>query len=725
MRFLHALFLAACGAAAAAPTSAAVPADTGTGGRFAFLLPAEGDVLYAADVKVVGRLAGPLPEGAFAELDGFSAGTQLAVEKDIVTFGLSGLKEGVHAVRLAYRDGRGRKHVTAAVRFFVRLPEPPPAPPPPNLKQFGRVTLRTEWKNDEAASRVLTQAELVGLDYVPETDSTYAYDTLVAGRAAPLPARNLDATAEVSYGARYGRWEADAKGLVSTGENRFRQPVNRASASLAYGPWAYARAGDVYPEYNPLIFNGTRLRGAEAGAAVVRGEEPVRWGSLRAATGETQRRVPAYVVRSGSAGAIDTAYLPGTRAQRVHAVRLAAGGGEAFEAGATVMKAVEIRDDSVSESVNDYLYGAPPSENLVGGLDLRAGFWDGRLQAYAQGALSLYTRDRTLGPFSPDTTSAFRPGRYRRILVVNPTTQGWEYLVTDGGEPDYAGFVEAASTYVAGASASLPLRWGVWETDLSYKHLGSAYRSEANPFLGGNPGDGWVLQQRFGFLENRLRLGAEASAFLQKFAEYRQRERAAKAEARFASEGEASSLWLSGGVSRLVPEGDVTQGYSQDFDELNLGASHRAVAGPGTASLFAQYGFTRAGFRLHDPDPATPTYPVSFTHALNSSASYKFRDSEFIPKASHTWSDNGLQKPVHTFGVGFQNAWRDRKLKLDANLLAGQYPRSESRNGPAFAQNAALTVRLKERESLRLSEKSTHHGERVSMIAGAHYERSF
>ncbi len=72
-----------------------------------------------------------------------------------------------------------------------------------------------------------------------------------------------------------------------------------------------------------------------------------------------------------------------------------------------------------------------------------------------------------------------------------------------------------------------------------------------------------------------------------------------------------------------------------------------------------------------------------------------------------------------------QAEWLDRRLKLDANLLAGGYPRSETRNGPAFGQNAALTVRLKERESLRLSEKSTHHGERVSVIAGAHYERSF
>jgi hypothetical protein len=511
------------------PADTAAPAPRA---RFAFLLPAEGDVLYSAEVKVVGRLPGPLPEGAFADLDGRPANAALTVENGVVTFALSGLGEGVHVLRLAYLGSDGVKHVTASVRFFVRLPEPPPAPPRPKLKQFGRVTLRSEWKNDEAAGRALTQAELRGLGTVPETDTTYAYDTLVVGGSERVP-RNLNAGAEVTYGARYARWEADVKGVVSTNENRFRQPVNRFSAALAYGPWAFVKAGDVYPDYNDLIFNGARLRGGEAGVAVDLGAGSPNRVYAKAAAGETQRVIPAYIVRSEFNGALDTAYVAGTHAQSVRAFRLGVGGGETFDAGFTLMKALEIRDDSVTEAVNEYLYGSPPGENLVGGFDARAGLYEGRLQFYARGALSAYTRDRTLGAFSTDTASGFRPSRYRRVLVINPTTNGWEYLVTDGGSPDYTGFLDAASTYALGASASWPLRWAVWETDVSYRHLGSAYRSETNPFLGSSPGDGWTLQQRLGFLENRVHVGVEASAFLQPFGDHSQRERGLKAEARY------------------------------------------------------------------------------------------------------------------------------------------------------------------------------------------------
>lgn len=729
MRFPKAIALVALitltGLAAEAPRSE--PAAQSPA-RFAFLLPAEGDVVYETSVQVVGRLARPLPAGAYAELDGRVATRDLAVENGIVRFGLSGLTEGAHALRLAYRGDDGVTHVTATVRFFVHLPEPPPAPPRPKLKQFGRVSLRGEWKNDEAAGRALTQAELRALGTVPETDTTYAYDTLIAGRDERAP-RNFNGAAEVTYGARYARWEADVKGLVSTNENRFRQPVNRLSGSLAYGPWAFVKAGDVYPEYNPLIFEGTRLRGGEAGVAfdLGRGDEHAAPNRVyaRAAAGETQRVIPAYIVRSAFNGAYDTAYVAGTHAQSVRAFRLGVGGGEAFDVGVSVMKALEIRDDSVAESVNDYLYGSPPAENLVGGFDARAGFSEGRIQLYARGALSAYTRDRSLGAFSADTGAAFRPARYRRVLVINPTTNGWEYLVTDGGSPDYTGFLDAASAYATGASVSWPLRWAVWETDVSYRHLGSAYRSETNPFLGANPGDGWTVQQRLGFLENRLHLGAEASTFLQPFEDFAQRERAGKLEARYTTESQASSAWINGGMSRQTPEGDKTLGFSQDFDEMNVGGSHQKPFSNGSLNLQAQYGFTRGAFRLHDPDPEAPMYPATYTHALSSSVLYKFRDSDFIPKASHVYSDNGVQKPVHTVGLGLQDAWFERRLKADVNVSAGQYARSATRNGPSFSQNAAVTVKIKDRQFLRLNEKSLHYGERVSVIAGANYERSF
>jgi hypothetical protein len=80
---------------------------------------------------------------------------------------------------------------------------------------------------------------------------------------------------------------------------------------------------------------------------------------------------------------------------------------------------------------------------------------------------------------------------------------------------------------------------------------------------------------------------------------------------------------------------------------------------------------------------------------------------------------------VNSVGLGLQNAWFDRRLKVDANLVAGQYARTPARNGGSFSQNAAVTVRIRERQYLRFNEKSIHYGERVSVIAGANYERGF
>jgi hypothetical protein len=722
-----------------------------------FLVPVEGDVHYGTSLKVLVRVRGPVPSGLAAVLDKVLLDQPLTLEKGILVLPLKGLQEGVHALRLMYLDERDRIRSTATVRFFVKapLPEPvaeavatPSAPAnvsdssgtaspsdapsdPPKLKQFGRVAARMEWKNDEAASRILSQSELRGLGYVPETDTTYAYDTLVIGEAEAPLSRNLDATVEGTYSARYERWEVDVKGSLSSQENRFRQPMNRLSASVAYGPWAYAKVGDVYPDYNPLIFNGTRVRGAEAGAALVLGvgseQGPVPWGYAKVVTGQTQRYVPAYIIRSRFDGGYDTAYVPGTRAQNLSAVRVGAGGGDALDIGVTVMKASDGGQDSAAAALNEYLYGPAPSENLVGGLDARAGFWEGKLQVYGQAALSLYTRDRSLGPFSTDTADgSFQPSKYRNILVINPTTGGWEYLVTEGeSAPDYAGFAEAASAYVAGVSASLPFTRLVWETDISYNHLGTSYRSEANPFLGGNPGDGWNLQQRLGFLENRLHFGAELSRFLQEFGDYRQLERAFKVEARYATPDPRSALWINAGVSRQTPQGTSPNRYSQSFDEVNLGGSHQQPGAGGTWNLFTQYGYTQGRFRLYDPDPEAPVYPPSRSHAVSSSVSFKLRNSDLLPKVSHNFSDNGVQEPVHSLGLGLQNAFFEKKLRMDGNVLMGEYARPSGENGVSFGQNLALTLRVRPRESFRFQERSSHQGDRVSVIAGTSYERSF
>jgi hypothetical protein len=718
-----------------------------------FLVPIEGDVYYATNLKIVVRVRGPVPAGLAAVVDRVLLDQSLKLEKELLTLTLTGLQEGAHSIRLMYIDEKDNLRSTPTVRFFMKapLPEPivpttPPVavaevpvavsesdPPPekPRLKQFGKISARVEWKNDEAASRIVSQSELEGLGTVPETDTTWGYDTLIVGGAEKPLSRNLVATTEISYNARYDRWEGDVKAVVSTAENRFRQPANRLSARVAYGPWAYVQAGDIYPEYNPLILSGTRIRGGEAGAALVLGtsdEERTHWAYAKVASGETQRTIPAYLIRAENEGGYDTTFAAGTRAQSLSAFRVGVGGGEPFDFGVTILKSVEIREDSTFESLNDYLYGATPAENLVAGTDARVGFLDGKLQVYAQGALSFYTRDRSLGAFNTDTSeAAFDPAKYRKILVINSTTSGWEYLASEdsGGSPDYQGFLNASSTYNVGASASVPFQHVVWESDFSYTHLGSGYHSEGNPFLGGNPGDGWNLQQRLGFMENRLHFGLEGSRYLQDFGTYGQLERGGKAEVKYTSEEPQSSIWVNGGVMRQSPQGSSDFRYTQDFAEVNVGGTHQQAGERGALNIFTQYGYTYGRFRIHDTDPETPVYPATYTHAVSTSLSYKPRTSDLLPKMSHTYSDNGVQKPAQSVAVGVQDAFFRKMLRADLNVLAAEYARSTTRNGLGWGQNLAFTLRLNKKQTFKATEKWSHYGDRISVIAGAQYDRTF
>ena len=94
---------------------------------------------------------------------------------------------------------------------------------------------------------------------------------------------------------------------------------------IKYGPWAGLKAGDIYPLYNPLSLNGTRVRGAEAMLNLTTSEKT--WGTLRVVRGESRREIPAYIVKydTGNGTRIDT--VSGSYAQVLTAARLGIGGG--------------------------------------------------------------------------------------------------------------------------------------------------------------------------------------------------------------------------------------------------------------------------------------------------------------------------------------------------------------------------------------------------------------
>ena len=714
--------------------------DTGTESvsnepSVSFLIPADGDVIYTLDLKVLARIENADPSDLLPVIDGFSGGATLQLDKDIVTLNLSGLSQGVHEIRMLYVDS-GRVVSTPAVHFFVRIPEPKPDTVISPWSRSGHVTARMEYRGRSAASRIVRQSQLRGIEVitVPETDSTWPYDStaLIVGKGERPFSKNLSAGTEVTYKVKNGRWEGGFNGLLSTDENRFRQPANRVSADVSYGPWAYVRGGDVYPNYNPLILNGARLRGGEAGAALVTGDSETHWAYVKVASGETQREVPAYVLESeNGTGGYRLDYVPGSYPQELSTVRVGIGGGESFDLGITVMKTKERPQDSAFEAMDEYLYGPRPLENLVTGIDSRLGLWEGRVQLYGQWAVSLFTRDRSLGAFTLDTSAAgaFDPGDYRDLVIINPTTRGWQYLLTDSvrSKPDTKRFVDASSTYLTGVSSSIPFAKVVWETDASYSHTGAEYHSEGNPSLDGNPADGWDLQQRFGLLEDRLHLGAEASNFVQDLIDYKQVARTFKADVRVSPGAYRPTYWANASTTTQSPRGDAPYRYRQDYDEMNLGGLIKRVVGPGILNFTTQYGYSYSKLTIRPADsaPAPQSYPAVKTHNVSTAVQYKIRGTDLQPKISHTYSDNGVQKPTNNAVLGVQDAFFSKRLTADFNFLMGQYPKTKTRNDLSFGQNASATLKIKTTQTLRGYEKWSKYGNRISIISGANYEMFF
>lgn len=717
-----------------APDSPAVTAPVAS--SVSFLIPADGDVNYATELKVIARVEGNEATDLLPVLDGFSGGPSLLLEKNILTLYLTGLAEGAHEIRMLYLDS-GKVVSTPKVHFFVRTPEPKRDTVVKKIPfvQSGKVTARAERRDRAAASRIVKQSELLGIEIItlPETDTTWPYDSAayIIGKGETPFSKNLNAGAEVTYNAKLGHWKGSLKGLVSSDENRFRQTANSASGSLAYGPWAAIRGGDFYPAYNPLILTGIRLRGAEADASLITGDSLTHWATIKAATGETRREVPAYVVQSeATGGGYRLDYVPGSYPQTLTAVRVGAGGGETFDLGVTLMKSSQKRGDSLFEDLNAYLYGPRPVENLVSGLDARLGLWQSRIQLYAQGAVSFYTRDRSLGAFSIDTApGAFDPAQYQQYVVINPTTSGWQYLLTDSVQkkPDSKGFANASSTWQTGVSASIPFSKFVWETDASYSHTGTEYHSEGNPGLDGNPADGWDVAQRLGLMQNRLTLGAGASNYIQNLIDYKQVARSYRGDIRVSPGAYSPILWLNGSVTSQSPRGHAPYQYTQDYDEVNMGGTHKQVAGPGTLNLSTQYGFSYSKLNIEATDTSQPApyYPASKTHTVSSSAQYKFRGTDLQPKVSHAYGDNGVQKPTNNGTLGVQDAFFSRRLTADFNLLLGQYPKTRTRNDLSFGQNAALALRIGAKQTLRGYEKWSKYGDRILIISGANYEMFF
>jgi hypothetical protein len=409
-----------------------------------FLIPLEGDVFYENSFKLVAALSGPYPHSIGLVKDGRVFDSPLKLKESILTAELRDLKRGKHRVAVIFLNEKKEILYRREISFFVRLPEPVREIHPGQHRQFGRVVSRLEYRGAEAASRVNGYRSIL---YDPVSH------TLTAGEEKKNRGKHMDGTLQGVYTVGHDRWEGSGKVVLRSNQSAYRQPSHRFSGNLAYRPWTYLKLGDVYPSMNDLILTDTRIRGMEAGLKFTRREIP--WGNFRLAYGRSRKTVEPHIIEYESRGSIKQDSVPGTYGQNLVAARMGIGNGLSYDIGLTLLKAFDL-GGSLDRSVNDSLLGTTPIQNLVSGMDMRLGFWEGKIQVFADAAMSIYTKNTLLGPL--DTSKAewdseINPAQYNNIIMINTETQGLGYLDNN----DIKSFVKENSYYQVGAKASAPL----------------------------------------------------------------------------------------------------------------------------------------------------------------------------------------------------------------------------------------------------------------------------
>ncbi len=685
-----------------------------------FIIPLEGDVFYERNVRVLAMLPGTPPASLSLLVDGLPETGALTIHDEMVSVELKGLKGGAHQLALLLFNERTEIIGRMESRFFVRIPEPKRTTHANEFKQFGRVVAKVDWKNGEAKGRILSQSEL--------KLAGAGKDSLVAGSAETPISQELEGVTEAAYNVKYKQLQAYGKILLRTDEDKFRQPAHRLTASIKYGPWAALKAGDIYPLYNPLVLNGTRVRGGEAAANLVLGE--TQWGSFRVVRGESRREVPAYIVKYDTGNGTRTDTVPGTFSQTLTAARLGFGGGPVFDLGITLLKASDDTGSPEMSSLNNRLRGLRPADNLVPGLDLRIGLWDGRIQIYGNGAMSLYTRDKSLGAFSADTFDvAFNPKKYEDFFIINSSTKGWQYLLSQKSinqSPDVAGFLNSNSAYEGGVVSSVPFSGIIAETEIRYSHLGLEYHSEGNPFLGGNPGDGFTALEKLTVMENKLSLGLEFGNYGQDLGVTSQTQRNLKVELRYTPGPYQPSFWIGGSESNIQPDGRYAHQFRSRFANFNTGGYHQFQLPDGKLYTTLLYGYTQSDFSLTGTDTASvPDFPTTRTNIVNAMLQYKMRSLDFLPRVAYTFSHNGIQRPTHTVTMGFLQPFLENTVKLDLAATVGQYPLSNTQNDLSLGAGANVEYVLGPQQTFNLREKWIRYGSRQNLLVGANYELFF
>jgi len=227
-----------------------------------------------------------------------------------------------------------------------------------------------------------------------------------------------------------------------------------------------AYIGDVFPNFDELALNGTRVRGAQLSLISGRAKLQVVYGDLTRPIEGVPYRFP------NSQGTTEAGYSPadsivGVYRRTLSAARLSLGKieeGQTF--GLTYVKC--------TDAINSIQYGESPSQNVVIGADQQIITQNKVASLSSEISMSMTTTDLT----KPVSSAEHIDSVYGTNIPINPPNYAWLIKINPSTTPLAFQYLSSLSGYVRGT-----LKLGFNNFTAEYRSIGPAYQSFGDPYL--------------------------------------------------------------------------------------------------------------------------------------------------------------------------------------------------------------------------------------------------
>ena len=646
--------------------------------RAEFVLPIAGEEVSLDPMGVVFQSAGPAASVEL-RLVGPTGGTVQARLQgdDIWRAQIPGFRNGSYQLTATVKDSSG-KVTTESIRFRAGSPE---------LSAEAATTGR--WNQNLFLGGGGGWRQGLSEGTTKERHSLDRQDgTLVRGGSSTPLDNQWSGNAHALYMLDNGPFTARFRIEGDLRENQYEQGANQYSADLGYGSWSSLHLGDQTPSWDPLLVDGTRMRGVGLDLSWIKEETNLVHG--RFAYGLLRRSTPGWegITTSG-----DTSLNPGTWERHLLAGQIGFGSGEQFLLNITALSSWD-KSDAVNHALQDTLQAPPPAENVGIGIDLHWWFSKRRFEAFASAAASAVTENRETRSFSDSTQEDLGisiPGMVTSILPVNSTVRGSEKLMNDASS-----WVDANSAWKLGLRyrESFGQDFSIRE-EVKGIHKGADFESFART-LNEATRTGAEWSQSFGFLARQLNISSTLGWYVIPDVLGGDRDEFAGSLALVYANA-LGSYYINGQMREQTS--DSGNGYTSQG--MNTGVTHSWSPSLGTV-------VTRIGYGLQNTESRTSDSKVGILqNSVDAQVRVRPGNGNWEPRVTYQFihQDFGNIQSHRMLG-GFAARLLQRRLDLQFDAGATQVTNPSSTRWARIDESGSVGLSVGEATTLRLSQQT-------------------